>query len=226
MKKTLSLIAIASSLIFSSQANAKTEGNYLGIDLIRSSAQVKSNSNLASDASLSEWYNQKESDSAYGVGINYKHAFNFSNFFIAPGISYNLLSNDVKAGYAGTSNDPYSQSMKLKSQLTLQTNLGYDLNDKFSTYIPIGVSSFGYELNTSDNGGSGNIVTSKKSGYKTAAFIGLGFAYEPVKNWVVNLEYNKFQNLKVTSQTATTGGGQIVAKTNIEVVKLGLAYRF
>jgi hypothetical protein len=105
MKKNLSVITITSSILLSilsaSQANAKTEGSYFGVDLIRNSAQVKSNSNLASDQEFgSEYYNHKKNDSSYGAGINYKYAFNFDNFFVAPGISYNLLNNEAKVGYA------------------------------------------------------------------------------------------------------------------------------
>lgn len=227
MKKILSLIAITSSLL-TSQAYAKTEGNYIGVDVLRSTAKVKSTSTLADDniGSAAPYYNHDKKDSAYGFGVNYKYAFNFNNFFIAPGVSYDLLNNDVKAGYQGFSSVPSSQNIKLKSRLTAQANLGYDINDQFAAYIPVGVSSFNYEMNTSDTYFGGSKLNTKTTGNKTAAFIGLGFSYQPVKNWVVNLEYNKYQNLKITSGTATTAGGQISAKTNVDVMKLGLAYRF
>jgi opacity protein-like surface antigen len=226
MKKTLPLIAIAGLILLSSEANAKTEGNYLGIDLVRSSAQVKSNSNLASDQiGLAEFYDHKKDDAAYGFGINYKYAFNFNNFFVAPGVSYSVLNNDVKAGFAGHHDDPYSQNLKLKSQLTVQANLGYDITDQFAAYIPVGVSSFEYELKTSDDG-SIFILDTKKSDRESALFFGLGFSYQPVKNWVMNLEYNKFQNFKVTSPVATVNGGQIVADVNVDVLKFGVAYQF
>lgn len=226
MKKTLPLILIASSILLTAEANAKTEGSYLGVDVIRNSARVKSNSNLAFDqANNSEYYNHNKKDSAYGLGVNYKYAFNFNNFFIAPGVSYNLLGNDVKAGFAGHSNDPYSQNLKLKSQLTLQGNFGYDVSDKFAAYIPLGVSSFNYELNTKDVISSGS-VTTKKTGNETAFFFGLGFSYQPIQNWVVNLEYNKFQSLKITSPAATVSGGRIVANTDVDALKLGVSYKF
>lgn len=226
MKKTLSLIAIVGSLLATS-AYAKTEGNYLGIDVLRSTAKVKSTSTLASDnvGSSAPYYNHNKKDSAYGVGLNYKYAFNFNNFFVAPGISYEFLNNDAKAGYGSSSTNFFSQSVKLKSSVSLRANLGYDINEQFAVYVPVGVSQFYYDINTSDASG-GSSVSQKKSSSKSAAFIGFGFSYEPVKNWVMNLEYNKYQNLKLTSGTATIDGGQISAKTNVDVVKLGLAYRF
>ena len=226
MKKTLSIIAIAGSLLATS-AYAKTEGNYFGIDVLRSTAQVKSTSTLASDnvGSAAPYYNHNKKDSAYGFGLNYKYAFNFNNFFVAPGISYDFLNNDVKSNHITASNNYFSQNVKLKSAVSLRANLGYDINDQFAVYVPVGISQFQYDINTTDVS-AGSSVSQKKSSNKSAAFIGFGFSYEPVKNWVMNLEYNKYQNLKLTSGTATVDGGQISAKTNVSMVKLGLAYRF
>ncbi|MBM5782828.1 MAG: porin family protein [Pelagibacterales bacterium] len=226
MKKTLSLIAIAGSLL-STSSYAKTEGNYVGIDVLRSTAKVKSTSTLASDnsGSAEPYYNHSKKDSAYGVGLNYRYAFNFNNFFVAPGISYEFLNNEIKSGFASTSDNYFSQKTNLKSSLSLRANLGYDINDQFAVYVPVGISQFYYDIKTADSDGS-SVVNAKKSNSKSAAFIGFGFSYEPVKNWVMNLEYNKYQNLKITSGTATIAGGQISAKTNVDVVKLGLAYRF
>ncbi len=226
MKKTLSLIVIAGSLLTTS-AHAKTEGNYFGFDVLRSSAKVKNTSTLASDnvGSSEPYYNHGKKDSTYGFGLNYKHAFNFNNFFVAPGISYEFLNNDLKSGYGRSSDNFFAQSVKLKSSVSLRTNFGYDISDQFAVYIPVGISQFYYDIKTTDVVG-GNSINTKKSNSKSAAFIGFGFSYELVKNLVMNLEYNKYQNLKLTSEVATLEGGQISAKTNVDVVKIGLAYRF
>lgn len=227
MKKTLSLIAIASSLL-TSQAYAKTEGNYFGVDVLRSTTKAKSYSSLANDnTNGNEIYydHSNRRDSHRGVGLNYKYAFNFNNFFVAPGISYDFLNNNMKAGYASSSTSYFSQTVKLNSAFSLRANLGYDINDQFAFYVPVGISQFNYEIKTTD-ANSTTTLNSKRSSNKSAAFIGLGFSYQPIKNWVVNLEYNKYQSLKLTSATATIDGGQIISKTNISMMKLGLAYRF
>ena len=88
-------------------------------------------------------------------------------------------------------------------------------------YVPVGISQFSYDIKTNDVGGS-DVTNNRKTGNKSAAFIGFGFSYEPVKNWVMNLEYNKYQNFKINSGTATNNGGQIRAKINVDVVKIGL----
>jgi opacity protein-like surface antigen len=226
MKKTLSLLVITISLL-NSQAYAKTQGNYFGIDISRNTAKVKSTSSVASDNSFGNtlFYNHNKKNSAYGFGLNYKYAFNFNNFFVAPGISYEFLNNQIKSSYGNSSNDFFSQNVKLKSAISLRANIGYDINDQFALYAPIGISQFSYDIRTLDVSGSDKI-SSKKSNHESVAFIGLGFSYEPFKNWLVNLEYNKYQNLKLTSGKATFNNGQIHAKTNVDLMKIGLAYRF
>ena len=185
MKKKLSIITIA-TLLLTSQSYAKTEGNYAGLNILRNTAKVKSTSTLAKDnlGGLAKYYNHNNKDSAYGFGVNYKYAFNFNNFFVAPEISYEFLDNNVKSGYRESNSDFFSQNVKLKNSVSIKANLGYDVNDQFAFYVPVGISSFSYEVNTNDTFGYYNTTTSiknKTTGNKSAAFIGLGFSYEPIK---------------------------------------------
>ena len=109
----------------------------------------------------------------------------------------------------------FSQKIKLKNALTLKSNLGYDFNDKFAIYIPIGISRFGYDFETADVGFDDKKFT-KKSNNQSATFVGFGLSYEPIKNWILNLEYNKYQNFKITSvENATNAGEKIRTKTNL-----------
>jgi opacity protein-like surface antigen len=226
MKKTLSSIIIVISL-FSSQAYAKTEGNYLGINISKNALKIKSTSSVAQDnfEGINSFYNYNNKNSKYGFGLNYKHAFNFNNFFVAPEIAFDLLNNEINSSYIREYNNYFSQKIKLKNAITLKANFGYDFSDQFAFYIPFGISKIGYDIETTDVIGINNKGT-KKSGYKSSAFIGFGFSYQPIKNWVVNLEYNKYQNFKITSQNATFNNGQIIAKINLDLMKLGISYRF
>jgi opacity protein-like surface antigen len=227
MKKTLSLIAILISLL-GSQAYAKTEGNYVGIIASRNIVKIKNTSTLASDneEGMNKFYNQSNKNSKYGFGFNYKYAFNFNNFFVAPEVSYERLNNEINSGFFDESDNYFSQKLKLKNAITLKSNLGYDINDQLAFYVPIGISRFGYDIETADVDGVYRKFT-KKSNNKSATFIGFGLSYEPVKNWILNLEYNKYQNFKLTSvEKATNDGGTINAKTNLDAIKLGLSYRF
>jgi opacity protein-like surface antigen len=225
MKKIIITAAVISA-ISASSAFAKTEGSYVGLDILRSSIDVKSKSDNSDDNTFApEYYTHKQKDSGYGVGVSYKHAFNFDKFFIAPGVSYSFINNEAKSSYSTSSSDPYSQSVKLNNQLTLQANFGYDVTDQFAFYVPVGVSSFGYEIKTSDVYGASS-VRSKKTGRESSAFYGLGFSYQPVKNWLVSLEYNRFQDLELTSAQATLNEGKIKANIGIEQIKLGVSYGF
>ena len=227
MKKTLSSIIIVISL-FSSQAYAKTEGNYFGFNISRNTLKIKSASTLASfnNMHMSRFYSLSDKNSKYGFGFNYKYAFNFNNFFVAPEIAFDLLNNEINSSIIRQYNSYFSQKIKLKNAISLKANLGYDFSDQLAFYIPLGISKIGYDIQTTDVAGINNKGT-KKSGYKSSAFIGFGFSYQPIKNWVVNLEYNKYQNFKITSDNnATLVGGKISAKINLDLMKLGISYRF
>jgi hypothetical protein len=228
IKKTLSLIAVAISLLSSHYAYAKTEGNYVGINLLRSNAKTNSTSTLASDnlGSYNPFYNHSNKNFTHGLGLKYSYAFNFNNFFVTNEISYELLNNEINSGFFKAKGNYFSQKIKLKNAMTLKTDLGYDLNDQFAFYVPIGISRFGYDFETADVGGSAGKFT-KKSYSKSATFIGFGLSYAPVKNWTMNLEYNKYQNFKLDSvERATFDGGKVISKTNLDSIKLGLSYRF
>ena len=227
IKKILSLIATLISLL-SSQAYAKTEGNYVGIIASKNIVKINSTSTLASDngEGMNRFYNHSNKNSKYGFGLNYKHAFNFNNFFVAPEISYERMNNEINSGFFEEKNNYFSQKIKLKNAISLRSNFGYDFNDQLAFYIPIGISKFGYDIETADVGFDDRKFT-KKSNNQSATFIGFGLSYEPLKNWILNLEYNKYQNFKITSvEKATNAGGKINAKTNLDTMKLGLSYRF
>ncbi len=227
MKKTLSLIAIVISLL-SSKAYAKTEGNYVGIIASRNIVKIKNTSTLASDniEGMNPFYNHRNKNSKYGFGLNYKHAYNFNNFFVAPEIAYERFNNKINSGFFDETDNYFSQKIKLKNAISLRSNFGYDFNDQLAFYIPFGITRLGYVFDTVDIGGDDRKFT-KKTNNQSATLIGFGLSYEPIKNWIFNLEYNKYQNFKLTSlEKATNDGGTINAKTNLDAIKLGLSYRF
>ena len=225
MKKTLSLIAIVISLI-SFQAYAKTEGNYVGINLLRSN--LKTDSSSFSGVDKNSFYNRKNKISKNGIGLNYKYAFNFNNFFIAPEISYDSLNNETTSASFYSKNienfGSFMQNLRIKNAISLKSNFGYDFNDKFAFFIPLGVSRFGYEVESNDSS-INSLKTSSKSANKSVIIGGLGLSYQKNKNWILNLEYNKYQNFKINS-VANNNSGKTITKTNLDAIKLGLSYRF
>lgn len=121
MKKLLIVTTIIGSLM-SSMAFAKTEGNYVGLDIL--------NTNFESYDS----YNEKHDGRDFGLGLNYKHAINFDSFFIAPGVFYNF--NNVEISYKDKDGDSYND--KLRYSYGINLDLGYDINDKFATFASVG----------------------------------------------------------------------------------------
>jgi hypothetical protein len=92
MKKLLIISSLIASLTAAS-ANAKTEGSYLGIDLLKTNTQVKG-TGIGEDYGVG-WFNTKAKDSSIGFGLNYKYAINMNNFFIAPGLFYESIGTEA-----------------------------------------------------------------------------------------------------------------------------------
>ena len=73
------LLAVASLVAILSASNvfAKTEGNYVGVDLLRTSV----------DAQYEPTNGYKKfGNNGIGVGLHYNHAFNHKGMFLAPGV--------------------------------------------------------------------------------------------------------------------------------------------
>lgn len=189
INKKLLIISSLVALISTSSAFAKTDGNYAGVDLL--ATRIKNQDNDSN----------RKSELDYGVGFNYKYAFNFNNFFIAPGVFYNLNDAEIKSG---------DYVSKLKNSYGVKTDVGYDITDKFAGFVGIGyqVNRFGSKdlTNSSDNENytSEAITYSIGAKYSVLDNVDLGLTYE-----YVNATNNKEPN-----------------SLNPEVIKLGVAYKF
>ncbi len=227
MKKFLLITTTVS--ILASSAFAKTEGNYFGIDIIRTSAQEKSRSSEYNDTvgGPELFYSHDKKQSSTGFGINYKHAFNFDKFFIAPGVFLEKLGTDTKTGYEYSSNLYYSQEIKLQNRYGVRADLGYDVTDKFSAYVPVGYNLVSYQISTNEYQ-SPNYAASKKTGSEGSYFYGLGFSYVLTDNIGINAEYNRLSQMKLKSASGVTlaNSGTIVADTTVQIFKIGASYKF
>lgn len=222
MKKLLIISSLITSLAISS-ANAKTEGSYLGVDLLRTKTHVKS---YPADSDY-DYLNSKTTDSQIGFGLNYKYAINMNNFFIAPGAFYESINTENKVNdvYSGV-NNYYRQTVKIKNRYGIKLDLGYDIMDKFAIYAPIGFSSSNYDLSTDDSVGS-NYLRTKTTGRDTSIFYGIGFAFYPIEKLAINLEYNRTElDLKSGVDVALYGNTSLKNKVNLDIIKLGVSYKF
>lgn len=209
MKKTLSIIAIAASLVTSSQAIAK-DGIYAGADLVTSNAKFKY-ANTSSSGSSAQ---KKVDGTSVGAGVTagYKKSFN-SGVFVAPELFYDYLNSSTKDYYYN--NAPYQQdTLELRSRYGAKANLGYNFTDKFSAYAT-------YGLATVDHVDNFPTRPSSQGKWKTAAIYGLGAVFNVSENWGIKAEINTQRFNVPYSYDAG-----VMSKVRLNVLKTGLVYGF
>ena len=202
MKKLITVSSVIAVLAGSS-AFAKTEGNYLGIDFIRSNAESKyKNADGTVNASVGKFH-----EKANGFGLNYKYAFNFNNVFVAPGLFYDQIGNSAQ--------DKNSEPVNVANRYGAKLDIGYDLTDKFAVYFTNGFTKVRYQVDwTAGNAGSKSGTTPMNY------FHGVGASFKLTHNILLNAEYNT-QHLSFS--TPSYG---ITARTKLDVAKIGLSYKF
>jgi opacity protein-like surface antigen len=209
INKKLLIATSLSAIILASPAFAKTEGNYLGLDLVFTDAD-----GINYEGSQSSRIQANDENSAgLSIGANYKYAFNINNFFIAPGVFFENSGTDNKTLF-GDLFVP-EDIISINHRYGAKVDVGYDLTDNFAVYLTNGIAVINYTVDWNDDGST--------SDNNTRYFYGAGIAYNLGKSFTINLEYNTTpQELTLkTPDTNTT----INAKLS-SVAKLGISYRF
>ena len=205
MKKSLIIASAIASMVTigsASSALAKTQGHYVGINVLRSSAsnQYKSSSIIASNYS-------KFNDSSIGFGADYKYAFNFDKIFLSPGVFFDKLGLE--------SQDQDGDSVSSDYRYGAKIDLGYDITDDFSLYITSGIAKTGYDVDWKSSG-------QKESGSKIGYLAGIGASYNISESIALNLEYN---SQSIDFKTPDNGGINKVT-SDIRAIKFGASYQF
>ena len=190
--KKLSIFAALLISLSSVSAFAKTSGNYAGIDLIYSEVELDqtSTSTIRSGDQVS-------------VGVNYKYAFNFDNFFVAPGVFFDYTNIGAKA----SNGDEWDLDFRYGAKI----DLGYDITDKFAAFVNVGAANNHYDARYTSG--------SKTSDSKLEALYGIGVKYSATDDIDVGVSY-EFSNLNVKDPLNNT------VKFDLEVVRLGVSYNF
>ena len=215
MKKLFTTLFAISSLL-SISAQAKTEGSYAGIDLLRTNATFNERfTDTQEDPETRVATNVKPSFSghSYGLGLNYKYALNFNGFFIAPGV-FAERNNNKFQGTRG-------KGLRVNNRYGVKADFGYDVTNKIAPYFTAGYSLIDYR--TTNN--HGNDVASK-SGNAGDWFYGLGLKLNVTENVAMNLEYNTQNFAAKTAIPNNDIGYSGIYKTRLDVLKLGLSYGF
>ncbi len=200
MKKIIAIAALTAALA-SSSAFAKTEGNYVGIDFLKTSVTNRYQSSGGKAAGY-----EKFDNTSNGVGVNYKHAINFNDVFVAPGVFFDRLGSEATDVDGGT--------LSTQSRYGAKLDVGYDVNENFSAYVTNGLAHVKYNINLPSN--------STSTGAEISYFYGAGLSTKITKDLSLNVEYNT-QTLSIATPKIT-GADHIKSKLN--VAKLGLSYNF
>ena len=199
MKKLILITSIITA-IFSS-AFAKTEGNLLGVDVLRSSAR--------SDYNFTEYHTRTADykDSKTGLGINYKYAFNFNGIFVAPGVFFDYIGAEMQDYKGDTVSTKYRYGAKF--------DIGYDVTDNFSAYFTNGVANNAYKVDWKS-------WDQKTSSMEAGYFYGAGLSYKVTQNVALNFEYNIAKSLDYK----TPYDPDMKGEAELKVAKLGISYNF
>jgi opacity protein-like surface antigen len=216
-KKILTALFLTSALLFS-PAFAKTQGNYIGFDVLNTNVefQFKYLEGTTPDS--------KKTDSNFGVGLNYKYAFNTNGFFFAPGIFAEL--NDTYSSIDRTNYFSITEEYRMKNRYGLKFDAGYDVTDNFAMYLTGGASYNSYTYSVFSNL-PGGLADTYQSSYELGYLYGAGLKYSLTKKINIGLEYNT-QNvdmeLKRTQLGNVTDGDYLTSK--IQIIKFGISYNF
>lgn len=225
MKKII-IASLVSAVSFSSASFAKTEGSYVGFNLLKTTAETKEWKGSRVSPSVSPMQ-----DSSNGYGLEFKHAFNFGNqMFISPGVFYDHLGNKIKdKPVSSTVNgvNLANDSVSVKSRYGIKADFGYDVTDNFAAYLTAGLASVKYGINwdskivdPTDLVTVSSSSSLSKKGRKMGAIYGAGFSFYPTKDVSVNVEYN-MQSLDFKAPDVA-----VKAPTKLKTMKVGVAYHF
>ena len=200
MKK---IIAITSTfaVLAAASASAKTEGNYLGIDLHRAVTESHYDTRTTGATNTID----KRYDQNLGFGLSYKYAFNFDKIFVAPGVFFERIGTNAKIATGENNDDHYFQ---VKNRYGVKLDIGYDIKDDFAVYLTGGLSYTGYKTNHSDATGTG--IPETFAGSKPGFLYGFGAIQKISDNVSIGAEYNT-QALATKGLYNYTGAGDQIS---------------
>jgi opacity protein-like surface antigen len=198
------LLGMVISTVSVANANAKTEGNYLGLDLIRTELRFDSANH---DGGINIW----DIDNNYktSLGINYKYSFNFNNFFIAPGIFYDYSNVKIYDSYRSS-----GDKWELNHRYGFGADIGYDINDNLGVFINLSLVRNMYKV---DWHGSSGLINKD---HDDSLSFGIGAKYSISKNLDVRASYERSS---VVMKEPDAGNS---TEFDVNIFRLGLAYKF
>jgi len=236
-------------ITISSGANARTVGNYIGIDLIQTTLRFSSDKKFT-DKTINSGFTNPVAKTSYG--FQYGYAVNILGLFVAPTLIYEF--NDARnlfnrtAQYAEVRKDHYGKGFaKIKERYGAKLNIGYDITNNLGVYGLVGYAVNNYSSYNSiyydkyyQEGKLSENPWATTNGKKTAPFFGGGLKIKIYNYWSINAEYNftKFK-IKTNAKTQQINDNTVISKLDdgswhdnlfvnykISTIKFGLNYNF
>jgi outer membrane autotransporter protein len=206
--KKLFIIPSLILTIVSSTSFAKSEGTYVGLDIVQSNVDM-------TFIDLDNNLNINNSDDSIGYGLNIGHAISLSNIYnglyIAPNAYFNFNEVDTTVSAQGI-----SQTTEIENSYGLNIDLGYDIDEKFSVYASAGYVEFKVKQGVpSDNSDIARSDNSQSLSY------GVGVKYNLDDRLSFRLAYESF-----SQETNGLNQGRVTHDFDVDVIKLGAAYSF
>jgi len=208
-----------------SNSGSKTEGSYAGLDLFDTKTTLKvTNGYVPNYCNSNCVFEEKPAltDNSYGLGLTYKYAFNFDNFFIAPGVFFEQNNNQTVGGTDGS-----LTRLQIKNRYGIRSDFGYDIG-RFAPYLTIGYAEVSYKSRSGGFDINNNRVSSIKNAVNGNIFYGAGLKFNLTSSLSLNTEYN-FQ--KVATKTSLSPltldyAAKVAFRARMDTVKVGLYYKF
>lgn len=198
-------------------ALSKTTGNYISFEMLRSETSFQEKS---ASSAKTEYLAGTASDDGFGVGFAYKRSYAIEEVFLAPGLFLELNNTEAKMTKkdSGTTNE--NRKLALRDRYGIRLDVGLDVTNEVAPYITFGVANVDYS--TTDWSQTPSDAKTK-SGNKVGGFFGAGLKVELIKNMAIYFEWQSQKSFNAKTAAASGGGG---FDTKIDVMKLGIAYKF
>jgi opacity protein-like surface antigen len=210
LKKISSICALIFCVNLSSQAFAKTEGSYVGVNI----ADFTSDNNMKVSENFVQVGSQDQfKKSSTGVGLEYKYAYNFNGLFVAPAVFFDFTRNDAQ--------NAASDNINLENRYGVKFDIGFDIADKFSPYLTIGYAGTSYDASVLRVVNS-SYVRLNSAGREFAPIYGFGFLFDLNEKVKFNFEFNH-QSIEIPLSSAV---GYNHSKTDLTSAKFGVLFNF
>jgi opacity protein-like surface antigen len=193
-------------------------GVYAGLDLILMQAEHRfiDDTNNAGPIEAPQKLSANNSNASFGANVGYN--FVYKDFFVAPELFFDNLSNRSNDFFHMEGDSAAKQDkLVINYRYGFKVNVGYYINDKFSIFVNYGFANVDYNLKFYS-------ASTADTGQKSAPIYGIGFIYKINNTWSMKTSFN-YQSFDTPYFTKIVGYGYR-DKINLKDLRMGVVYSF